>query len=303
MVYLAEARKHDVCTKGACSELKSAFDIKLSSSLLLSDAECLWCVQNAKQAAKVLEQCNAMLGCPAPVRVILGHQLADNPYCVQGAAKSSSNLPVITTCHDDVLSSLLHKSEHVHSTQDICTNDDKLLPMKKRPFRAIATSEAQSAAESTVMASYARNLSASQEAQPSKPCQTYNGVAMDPSIILKQAGAMANAAEATTAMSYLKTSPQAAQAETHAPTCTQACFPIDAQQSTEAFSLSSRSAPCDVGIGTRTADLHDARYLKRQATAGPKAQTQAQQNVLVGLLYHYTATRGPEWMLCWGSTA
>ncbi|DBA88193.1 TPA: hypothetical protein ACH3X2_005054 [Trebouxia sp. C0005] len=263
----------------------------------------LSCGKNAKQAAKVLEQCNAMLGCPAPVRVILGHQLADNPYCVQGAAKSSSNLPVITTCHDDVLSSLLHKSEHVHSTQDICTNDDKLLPMKKRPFRAIATSEAQSAAESTVMASYARNLSASQEAQPSKPCQTYNGVAMDPSIILKQAGAMANAAEATTAMSYLKTSPQAAQAETHAPTCTQACFPIDAQQSTEAFSLSSRSAPCDVGIGTRTADLHDARYLKRQATAGPKAQTQAQQNVLVGLLYHYTATRGPEWMLCWGSTA
>ena len=275
-----------------------------------------------------------MLRSPIPVSFIPGHQLADSQCRVQGAAKTnhSSNLPVVTTSHDHIPSSLPHKSDHAHSMQDIfaedCTNDDKLLPMRKRPFRAIYTSEAptkraappqnhsqrlttpreafvrQSADGSSAMASHARNLSASQEAQPSKPPQMYNSVAMDPSIILQQAGAMTNAAEATTAVSYLQTSLQAAtetQAQTHGPTRTQTCFPTDAQQSTEALSLS--SAPCDAGIGTRTTDFHDASYFKRQATAVPKAQTQAQQNVLVGLLYHYTATRGPEWMLCRGSTA
>ena len=275
-----------------------------------------------------------MLRSPTPVSFTPGHQLADNQYCVQGAAKTnySSNLPVVTTSHDRIPSTLPHKSDHAHSMQDNvaenCRNDDKLLPMRKRPVRALDTSEAptkraappqnysqrltppreafvrKSAAESSAMASHARNLSACQEAQPSKPCQMYNRVAMDPSIILQQAGAMANAAEATTAVSYLKTSPQAAtetQAQTHGPTCTQTCFPTDAQQSTEVFSLS--SAPCDVGIGTRATDFHEASYFKRQATAVPKAETQAQQNVLVGLLYHYTATRGPEWLLSRGCTA
>ncbi len=61
----------------------------------------------------------------------------------------------------------------------------------------------------------------------------YSSVAVDPSTSLQQAGAMGNAAEATTAVSYLKTSPQAAtetQAQAHGPTCTQTCFPTDAQQ-------------------------------------------------------------------------
>lgn len=70
---------------------------------------------------------------------------------------------------------------------------------------------------------------------------------------------------------------------------------------TEAFSLS--SAAHDVGIETRTTDFHDASYFNQQATAVPKAQTQAQQNILVEVLYHYTATRGPEWMLRRGATA
>ena len=98
--------------------------------------------------------------------------------------------------------------------------------MRKRPFSAIDTSEAptkhaappqnhsqriitpreafvrQTAAESSATASHARNLSASQAAQPSKPRQMYNGVAMDPSIILQQAGAMANAAEANCCVIY-----------------------------------------------------------------------------------------------------
>ena len=309
------------------------FDIKLSSSLLLNDAVRLFYVQNAKQAAKVLERCNAMLRSSKPVSFTPGHQLADNQYRIQGAVKTnhSSNLPDVTTSHDHIPSSLPYKSDHAHSMQDIfaedCINDDKLLPMRKRPFSAIDTSEAptkhaappqnhsqriitpreafvrQTAAESSATASHARNLSASQAAQPSKPRQMYNSVAMDPSIILQQAGAMANAAEVT-AVSYLKTSPQAAtetQAQAHGPPCTQTCFPTDAQQSTEAFSFS--PAPCDVGIGTRTTDFHDASSFKQQATAVPKAQTQAQQNILVGLLYHYTATRGPEWMLRRGATA
>ncbi len=273
-----------------------------------------------------------MLRSSTPVSFQPGHQLADDQYRVQGAAKTnhSSHLPAVTTSHDHIPSSLPHKSDHAHSMQDTfaqdCTNDDKLLPMRKRPFGAIDTSEAftkraappqnqsqrltttgdafvrQSAAGSSAMASHARNLSASQEAQPSKPCQIYNSVAMDPSIVLQQAGTMANAAEATCAVSYLKTPLQAAtetQAHTHAPACTQTCFSTDAQQSTEAFSLS--SAPCDVGTGAT--DFHDDSSFQRQATAAPKAQTQVQQNVLIGLLYHYTATRGPEWMLCRGSTA
>ena len=280
----------------------------------------------------MLEQCNAMLRSPTPVSITPGHQLADNQHHVQVAAKAnhSSNLPVVTASHHHIPSSLPHKSDHAQSMQDNfaehCTHDDELCPMRKRPFRAVDTSEApskhaappqhhsqrltipretfvrQSADGSSAMASQARNLSASQEAQPSKPRQMHKCVAMDPSIILQQAGAMVIAAEETTAMSYLKTSPQAAtetQAQTHGPTCTQTCFLTDAQQSTEAFSLS--SAPCDVGIGTRTTDFCDASYFKRQATAVPTAQTQAQQNILVGLLYHYTATRGPEWMSCWGS--
>ena len=301
---------------------------------MLNDAECLFYVQNAKQAAEVLERCNAMLRSSSPVSFKPGHQLADNQYRIQGAVKTnhSFNLPAVTTSHHHIPSSLPHQSDHAHSMQDIfakeCTNDDKLLLMRKRPFAAIDTSEAptkhaappqthsqrlttlrdafvrQAAADSSATASHARNLSASREAQPSKPRQMYNSVAMDSSIILQQAGAMANAAEVTTALSYLKTSPQAAteiQAQAHGPTCTQTCFPTDAQQSTEAFSFS--PAPCDVGIGTRTTDFHDASYFKQQATAVPKAQTQAQQNILVGLLCHYTATRGPEWMLRPGATA
>lgn len=148
---------------------------------------------------------------------------------------------------------------------------------------------------------HARNLSISQESQPSKPRQMYNSVGMDPGISLQQAGAMANSAEATTAASYLQTSLQEqAATETHAqtcgPTCTQTCLLIHTQLSREGFSLS--TAPRDVGIGTKIKCFQDASYCKQSATAGPKSQTQAQQNILVGLLYHYTATKCPQWALC-----
>jgi len=259
---------------------------------------------------------SAMLRCPTPVSFSPLHQLADMQHNVEKFAKThhSFDLPDVATSHGHIPRSLPHRPDQAHSMQDIvaedCPNEDELLPMRKRPFRAVGNSEVptthttkcaaspqhhsqclttpreafdrQCADGSSAMASHARHLSASQEAQPSKRSQIYNSVAMDPGMILQQAGAIANAAEATSALSYQKTPLQAqaateTRAQTHGPTCTQTCFPTDTQRSRECFSLS--SAPCDVGIETKITDFHDASYCKQQATAVPKSQTQAQQNI------------------------
>lgn len=295
-------------------------------------------MQNEKQVAQVLQQCNAHLGSPTSVKCSSLDQSEVRQHCWGGKAAGphhSCKPPTTAAVHEGVQCSRMSVSDeadNVPDTNSEWANKEEILSFRKRPLRAStstdrplkrsAVSQQQTqphpdvkhalvqqsvtgGSSSTVASGAAPTPPTTfREAQPSRPTQSYTNEAMDYSQNLQQTAANALAARVLIDMQYDITPPKV-QLQSQAATDTQeqAEAPMSAQSDTS-LNAQAHILVTQGPVGNAVGDVNvppdpvGEIYSGHHTAAVVGAYTTAQQQLVARLLHHYTATRGPTWLFC-----
>ena len=288
-------------------------------------------MQNVKQVAQVLQQCNAQLGFPTSVKSSSLDQSEVGQNCLGDKAASphdSCKPPTPVAGHEGTQCckmSTLDEADTVADTNLDWANKEETLSFRKRPLRAImgterplkrsAVSQQQTHSHSDLNHALAQECvtggSSSTAAscaapkpltQPSRPTQSYTTEAVDYICNLQQSTANVMPARVSIDMQCDMT-PTEVQLQTQAATDTQAkaealtCAQSDTSPDAQAHMESAQGYVGNT-VGHVLPDPVDESHSGHQTCAVAGACTAAQQQLIARLLHHYTATRGPTWLFC-----